>query len=224
MRAERQRREHREKLAAAAAANGVPEGGIHLVDFRKFKGIPKASVDLIFTDPPYGKDADPNGELYLDLATLANDWLKPGGWCLAYCGQRFLPDVLSRMQQNLSYGWTFAAINTGGDLRFRKLHLFNRWKPIVGFYKPPLHVDWEYFMDAISGGREKSLHEWQQSESEASYFVEKLCPAGGLVVDPFCGSGTTLAAAKKLGRQWIGCEIDEGHVATARARVAEAAS
>jgi site-specific DNA-methyltransferase (adenine-specific) len=42
----------------------------------------------------------------------------------------------------------------------------------------------------------------------------------GFVCDPFAGSGTTLAAAKRLGRRWIGFEIDEAHVQTARGRLA----
>ncbi|MCG2685420.1 MAG: site-specific DNA-methyltransferase [Planctomycetales bacterium] len=46
-----------------------------------------------------------------------------------------------------------------------------------------------------------------------------LCPAGGNVVDPFCGSGTTLVAAKRLGRKWLGIEIDSGVAASARKRI-----
>lgn len=33
------------------------------------------------------------------------------------------------------------------------------------------------------------------------------CPEGGLVLDPFCGCGTTIVAAQKLGRPWIGIDI-----------------
>jgi hypothetical protein len=35
----------------------------------------------------------------------------------------------------------------------------------------------------ITVGGEKHLHKWQQPLSEAQYFVEKLCPLGGLVCD-----------------------------------------
>jgi DNA modification methylase len=41
------------------------------------------------------------------------------------------------------------------------------------------------------------------------------------VLDPFAGSGSTLAAAKQLGRSFIGFEIDPQHHRTATARLAE---
>ncbi len=37
--------------------------------------------------------------------------------------------------------------------------------------------------------------------------INASCPPGGLVLDPFCGCGTTVDAAQKLGRQWIGIDI-----------------
>jgi len=33
------------------------------------------------------------------------------------------------------------------------------------------------------------------------------CPIGGLVLDPFAGSGTTCFVAERLGRRWLGIEI-----------------
>lgn len=35
------------------------------------------------------------------------------------------------------------------------------------------------------------------------------CPVGGIVLDPFFGSGTVGMVAEALGRQWIGCELNE---------------
>jgi len=43
---------------------------------------------------------------------------------------------------------------------------------------------------------------------------------GDLILDPFCGSGTTCVAAKKLGRRYIGIEIDPTYADIARRRIA----
>lgn len=37
--------------------------------------------------------------------------------------------------------------------------------------------------------------------------IEASCPADGVVLDPFCGCGTTVTAAQKLGRRWIGIDV-----------------
>ncbi|MFK7960374.1 MAG: site-specific DNA-methyltransferase [Phycisphaerales bacterium] len=50
--------------------------------------------------------------------------------------------------------------------------------------------------------------------------VGAACPPGGLVIDPFCGSGTTIVAAATLGRRAIGIDRDAGAVELASARVA----
>ena len=47
-------------------------------------------------------------------------------------------------------------------------------------------------------------------------------PPGGLVVDPFAGSGSTGVAAVLEGFDFTGCELDEGHAAIARARIGHA--
>lgn len=198
--------------------------GIHEGDFRELGAtIPDESVDFIFTDPPYLRDHLP---LYSDLSRFASRVLRPGGWCLAYAGQIHLPEVVDRLREALTYGWQFIARSTGGDSFMFSLRLFTQYKPILGFYKPPLSVWWpcEGFHDIVSGGREKDDHPWQQAVGEAEHFIRNLCPAGGLVCDPFCGSGTSLVAAKNLGRKWIGFEIEPEHVKTARERVAVASA
>jgi DNA modification methylase len=44
-------------------------------------------------------------------------------------------------------------------------------------------------------------------------------PEGGIVLDPFMGSGTTAAVAKSLGRHYIGCELNPAYIALAEERL-----
>jgi DNA modification methylase len=47
------------------------------------------------------------------------------------------------------------------------------------------------------------------------------CPEGGTVLDPFAGSGTTLAVAAELGRSGIGCELNPEYLELAEQRIAK---
>lgn len=47
------------------------------------------------------------------------------------------------------------------------------------------------------------------------------CPPDGVVLDPFCGTGTTLVVAKKLGRDVIGIDISEEYIKESKKRLAE---
>lgn len=49
--------------------------------------------------------------------------------------------------------------------------------------------------------------------------VQLASNAGDVVLDPFCGSGTTLVAAQRLGRRWIGIDVNPQAVAIARQRL-----
>ena len=54
----------------------------------------------------------------------------------------------------------------------------------------------------------------------AEFFIGLMTTPGDLVLDPFAGSGTSLEVAKRLGRRYLGVEIDEKHAADARERLA----
>jgi len=47
------------------------------------------------------------------------------------------------------------------------------------------------------------------------------CPPGGIVLDPFMGSGTVAEVAQNLGRRWIGCELNPDYVAMQKQRAAQ---
>jgi site-specific DNA-methyltransferase (adenine-specific) len=52
------------------------------------------------------------------------------------------------------------------------------------------------------------------------WLVRLVCPEDGLVLDPFCGSGTTGAAAAIEGRRFCGIEVEPAYAEIARARIA----
>jgi modification methylase len=66
----------------------------------------------------------------------------------------------------------------------------------------------------------KKLHPTQKPEALVARAILAASRPGEVVLDPFLGSGTTGAVAKRLGRRFIGIERDRGYVNAARARIA----
>lgn len=71
---------------------------------------------------------------------------------------------------------------------------------------------------------EKTLHPCQFPIGLALRLIRSLCPPGGVVLDPFAGSGTTGAAAILDGRRFVGAEIDESYWKIAAHRLRRAAA
>jgi site-specific DNA-methyltransferase (adenine-specific) len=67
---------------------------------------------------------------------------------------------------------------------------------------------------------ENTDHPTQKPEKLLAKIILASSPPGGLVFDPFLGSGTTSVVAKKLGRQYVGIEIDPVYACLAEKRLA----
>jgi len=68
--------------------------------------------------------------------------------------------------------------------------------------------------------RERNGYPTQKPVALLEFLIKALCPPGGAVGDFCCGSGTTLEAAERLGRQWIGADANAAAVKLARERMA----
>lgn len=108
-----------------------------------------------------------------------------------------------------------------------KLHTKNNGDGMrVQCYTPPVKANPGNIIRCKVGGGllgSKLAH-----DNEAPYpetlvvpFVRSFCPEGGIVLDPFCGSGTTCAVAVKWGRNYIGFDIRQSQIDLTRRRLKE---
>ena len=80
-----------------------------------------------------------------------------------------------------------------------------------------------YFSRVAGTFKERAgFHGCQMPEQLLGRIIRACSLPEEIVLDPFAGSGTTLAVAKKLGRQWIGIELSPQYVEKASARIAAA--
>jgi modification methylase len=76
--------------------------------------------------------------------------------------------------------------------------------------------------ERLKGRNGKKLHPTQKPEALLARVILSSSQVDDLVLDPFCGTGTTGAVAKKLGRRFVGCERDSSYAKAAQKRIAAA--
>lgn len=217
---ENRKKQQRTQQREEAKAKAVVHDQVLVGDFRdKADMIPDGSLSLIFTDPPYDREAS---KLYADLADFAERKLCDGGSLITYIGHIQMADAMNSLSNRLRYWWPICCLHADDKALMTEYGIRVGWKPALWFVKGTRDDKSMIVSDVMSGGKDKSHHDWQQSQVEAGYWISKLCPEDGIVCDPFLGGGTTAAAAIGLARSWIGIEKDESQAALAVQRITEA--
>lgn len=85
----------------------------------------------------------------------------------------------------------------------------------------PLQSIWTDLQPVAAHAQERTDFPTQKPESLLERIILASSNPGDLVADFFCGSGTTLAVAQKLGRRWIGSDINLGAIHTTARRVSQ---
>jgi site-specific DNA-methyltransferase (adenine-specific) len=180
--------------------------------------LPK--VDLVLTDPPYGVDWQSNRRA-IKHQMIANDgsleWLeavfvgiyramRDDSLCISFYGwpdaEMFLiawkaagfkpKSHIVWVKNNMGLGWF-----TRGQ--HEQAYILTKGCPV----KPKLAISDVIFCD----GTGNALHPTQKPTRLISTLIKPF--AAELILDPFMGSGTTLVAAKQLGRRAIGIELEK---------------
>lgn len=181
-------------------------------------------ADLMLTDPPYGIEHSSNHGASWSGTTIRNDnSTELRDWVIAtWEGPAFIFGtwkVMRPLTTRQVLIWDKGPAFGMGDLSFPWKNSFEEIYIIGNGFsgtrdeavlKGHLVVSWE------SKGR---CHPNEKPESLCAYLISKT--SAPVILDPFMGSGTTLRAAKDLGRKAIGIEIEEKYCEIAAKRLAQ---
>lgn len=199
------------------------------------KEFPDGSIDFVATDPPYlvewqshrrkekwevienDKESDWILPIFLELYRV----MKPNSLCLTFYGWPEADKFVAAFKES-GFGlkshivWVKSNIGLGWFTRgqHEQSYLLAKGTP----EKPENAIS-----DVIyATGTGNELHPTQKPISLMAKIIQTYTKKGDIVLDPFCGSGSTLQAAKQLGRDYIGIEISEAFYTTAKERVERA--
>ena len=200
------------RSAVPVSADDSPE--IRRGDFREvLADIEDNSVNAIVTDVPWpvgGWSLSP--DLYPDLAKFARRVLVPGGVCAALVGQRYLPQLIAALADQLDWCWQLAYVVPAGPDGSASVYAHHY--PVVVFTNGPRRFGLGFCSDVIRASDvieaepgDKSRHEHAKSVDGMAELISRVSDPGDLLVDPFAGSGATGRAACKIGRRFVGSDI-----------------
>lgn len=217
----------------------IPElDQVYLCDcLELMRKMPNGYVDLILTDPPffvpaehYQSRKDWGGKRYSDVSILRIFWdniireavrvLKPTGHLFTFCNCDSYPvfyiPLYNQFHKTKSLVWNKTRVGLGHIFRHQhELIIWARHRDSFHNNDRKLRSDVLSIPATLSTDRD---HPVEKPETLLMELIEPTTPLNGVVFDPFAGSGTTLSAARKLGRHYIGAELDpEWHkIATRR--------
>jgi hypothetical protein len=189
---------------------------LHLGDCREI--LPTLTADALVTDPAYGINAA------RDRKSQKHGWrdYDAPGWDR----ERTPPELVS-----LAISRARHAVVWGGNYWADTLPRTSKWlswdKGQTDFSLADFELAWCSFDGAarrLTYARSKAMQDGKEHPTQKPVEVMKWCieqlPAGcASILDPFMGSGTTGVAAVKLGRRFIGIEIEPKFFDVARRRI-----
>lgn len=190
--------------------------------------FPANSVDFVLTDPPYLVNyRDRYGRSIQNDVT--DGWMQPAFAEIyrvlkqdAFCVSFYSWTRADRFMA----AWRSSGFHVVGHLVFRKAYAsqsrFVRYQHEQAYLlakgRPSLPVDpIPDVIDMPYSGN--GLHPTQKPVSALRPLIKCFSREGDLVLDPFCGSGSTLIAARSLNRRYLGIELDPEYHAVASKRL-----
>lgn len=181
-------------------------------------------IDLIIADPPYPKEYK---HLYNDLIEFSSNALWVGGSLLTIAPHYLLPYIFAIENERLRYRWMLCMYQELGSHPRMAMGVEVCWKPVLWYTRGPFRTGQGFVRDVFVNLPpplpSKKLHKWQQSESWATWLINKFTSKGEIAFDPMAGSGTSLVVARRLERRAIGFEKDYDAAMVAVKRLEDAA-
>ena len=183
--------------------------------------LPGLSADAIITDPPYGVNFDYGTPDYDDGAKNYQSWVAER---FAACRRAAPLVLLTAGIANLWHypkpSWVLCWAKPGSTRR-NELGGFNEWEPVLVYGKRRIYNDFKYLPDCSNHSDSDIGHPCPKPLRLLLWLVSICSDPGTMILDPFVGAGTTLRAAKDLGRKAIGIEIEERYCEIAAKRMAQ---
>ena len=194
--------------------------------------MPSLTFDCIVTDPPYGIGVQTNyAQRQRTALSLCNDYVPIHGddapfnpLPLLSCG---VPTILfgaNHYADNLppSASWfvwdKLDGLTSGREVGFNdQADVELIWSNVGG----PARLMRQRWMGAMKSGADAQHRRVHPTQKPVELMKRLVAITEGTVIDPFMGSGTTLRAAKDLGRKAIGIELEERYCEIAAKRLAQ---